>query len=380
MNPPAVTRHVLVFADTEKPGLRVAAKLRQFEDHFSFKVLTAADPPAVKRILQSQAVAAMVIEVGREMGYAVEVLRMLGKGHQSIPLFVYNGFILPKIAGKTKEYDHVRYCEDHRNFDHFLAMILAELSRKKRGIIHGIALGNFLQLMNKEKFSGQIIVTAGAKKGVLFIRAGQLIGADMNGSDGNMALSEMSSWEKVTVEIEEKPSGHSDGRFPLPKNKSRSEKPDSPIAIAQETHAGRIDILRFSHQGKRISVDIHKLNSALQEIQGLLADELLRMDIFLSMDGRSLAGWNSHPLACSTFAAITECLMNSLEASHFPRLGNYYLLDLAEEHLVVIMVTAELQWGMLLKGGKERLGFLLNIIMPKALKALAEALMGKRTV
>ena len=38
----------------------------------------------------------------------------------------------------------------------------------------------------------------------------------------------------------------------------------------------------------------------------MLADVALRMDIFLSADGRSLAGWNSHPLACSAFAAITR--------------------------------------------------------------------------
>ncbi len=380
MSQPAGQRLVLVFADAGKTSLRVADELHRFEGHLSFKVITATDPPQARQILQSRAVAVAVIEVDRKIGYALEVLRMLGTGHQAIPLFVYNGFQLPRIAEKTKEYDHVQYCEDHRDFDRFIAMILAEASKKKRGIIHGIALGNFLQLMGTEKFNGRIIVTSQAKRGDLFLQAGRLVSASLNGSNRNMALAEMSNWEKVTVEIMESPPGQGAGNFAPPRNKSRNGGFDPAIVIDPGTHAGRIDLIRFNHLGKRMSVDIHMLNSALQEIQGLLADELLRMDIFLSMNGRSLAGWNSHPLACSAFAAITNSLLQSLQASDFPPLGNYYLLDLADEQMVVIMIAAGLHWGMLLKGVKERMGFLLNIIMPKALSALAGAMTGKLAV
>ncbi len=308
MSQPAALRLVLVFADAGIPGLRVAEELRRFEGHLSFKVISATDPPQVKQILQSQVVVAAVIEVDRKIGYALEVLRLLGTGNQAIPLFVYNGFQLPRIAEKTREYDHVQYCEDHRHLDRFIAMILAEVSKKKRGIIHGISLGNFLQLMSTEEFAGRIIVSSGAKKGDLFLQAGRLVQAGLNGSSRNLALAEMSSWEKVTVEIVEKPSSQRAANPAPQQGKTRSGGPDPDVAMDPEPRAGRIDRLRFNHLGKKISVDIHRLNSALQEIQGLLADELLRMDVFLSLDGRSLAGWNSHPLACSAFAAITDSL------------------------------------------------------------------------
>ena len=268
MSQPAALRHVLVFADAGIPGLRVAEELRRFEGHFSFKVITATDPPQVRQILQSRAVAAAVIEVDRKIGYALEVLRMLGTGHKAIPLFVYNGFQLPRIAEKTKEYDHVQYCEDHRNLDRFIAMILAEISIKKRGIIHGIALGNFLQLMGTEKFNGQIVVSSGTKRGDLFLQAGRLVQASLNGSSRNLALSEMSNWEKVTVEIVEKPPGqHADDLTPPP-GKPRSGEADPAAVMDPGTHAGRIDLLRFNHLGKKISVDIHRLNSALARNPG----------------------------------------------------------------------------------------------------------------
>jgi hypothetical protein len=110
------------------------------------------------------------------------------------------------------------------------------------------------------------------------------------------------------------------------------------------------------------------------EIQDVLADCLVRMDIFLTTNGRSLAGWNSHPLACSAFTAVTRSVMASLQECSLPRLRHYYMLDLADEHTVLIMIEGELQWGLLLRGAKRQLGLLLNIVLPIALKALAEAL------
>jgi hypothetical protein len=380
MNQPSAIRHVLLFENRDTPGMRVGAELRKFAGSMSFRVETASDLLTVREILKTKTVAAAIIDVGRETGDALAALRLLGKGGQAIPLYVYNGFMLPRIAEKSLEYSHVRYFEDHLTFNHFIAMILDELSKKRRGIIHGIALGSFLQLMNNEKFSGQIMVTSKEKRGVLYLRAGQLGSASINGSGSNLALAEMSGWEKVTVEIEERPFGNDAGSFPPQKNQPANEKIDPAIAIDQGTHPGRIDLLRFIRRGKRISVNFNTLASALQGIQGQLAGELLRTDIFLAADGLSLAGWNSHPLACSTFAAITNSLQSSLQACSFPPLGNYYLLDLAGKHLLMIMVTAELHWGMLLKGGKERLGFLLNIVMPEALKALAEATRDEFTV
>jgi hypothetical protein len=66
-------------------------------------------------------------------------------------------------------------------------------------------------------------------------------------------------------------------------------------------------------------------------------------------------------------------LKSSLQISRFPALGAYYLLDLAADQLLFIVVKDELQWGFLLKETKECLGLLLNIILPKALAILEDA-------
>jgi hypothetical protein len=367
-------RQVLIFENREPQGMRVAAELRKSSNPISLRVMTASNLSTVRQVMKAQAFAAVIIEVGRESGEALAALRLLGKEDPLIPIYIYNGFMLPRIAEKSLEYNHVRYFDDHTDFGHFIAIILGELSKKRRGIIHGIALDSFLQLMNSEKFNGQISVVAGGKRGILFLRGGRLLGASMNGARNDTALAEMSGWEKITVEIrEEQPADQ------IAKKESRNAGPDSdpspcPSAMNQEAGTGHIDILQFNLQGKKIVIDIRKLNAALQEVQDLLADVLLRMDVFLSANGRSLAGWNSHPLACSAFAAITHSIMDSLHESAFPRLQHYYLLDLAEGHMVLIMVEDELQWGLLLKDAGGHMGIVLNIVLPIALKAMKNTL------
>jgi hypothetical protein len=362
------TRNILVFENDDEPGMRVAAELRKSADRLSFRVLPASALPAVSRMLKARPVAVIVIDVGRKTGEALDAVRLLSKNDHAIPLYVYNGFMLPRIAEKSREYPQVQYFEDHRNLDRFIALILDEVSRKKRGIIHGVALGSFLQLLNNEKFNGRIVVTAGTRKGTLSLSNGQLTGADLDGSGHDLALAEMSSWEKVTVEIDEK--------APPPDPGISPPRAGPPIAIDPGSHSGRIDMLHFLRSGKRLSIDIGMLKSELSEIKDQLGDGLLRADVFLSSNGRSLAGWNSHHLACSLFASLTEVLMNSLAVSHFSPLGKYYLIDLSDEQQILLVVSGELQLGMLIKGGKDHQGFWLNIIVPRARQILEKASAG----
>jgi hypothetical protein len=372
MNRQSGIRQVLVFENREPQGMRVAAALGKFSDLASISVITASDLSALRQVMGTGACAAVIIEVGREAGDAMAALRLLGKEDPVIPLYVYNGFMLPRIAEKSMEYDHVRYIDDGTDFDGFIAMILDELSKKRRGIIHGIALGSFLQLMQSEKFNGQLIITAGGKKGTLFLQGGRLLDAGLNDGRNETALDEMSRWEKITVEIREQQPAEGTGAKPDSEGAPAGDEFSGPAAMKPQAGAGHIDILQFNLQGKKIVVDIRKLRAALGEIQGLLAAALLRTDVYLSMNGLCLVGWNSSPLACSAFAAITRSVIDSLRQSAFPPLRNYYLLDLADGHMALIMTEDELQWGLLLKDAG--MGVVLNIVLPIALRAMRNAL------
>ena len=86
--------------------MRVAAELHKFAETQSFQVTKADELTTIRQVLRTRAFDAVIIEVGRNTGDALAALRLLGKEDMHCPIYVYNGFMLPKIAGKSLEYPH----------------------------------------------------------------------------------------------------------------------------------------------------------------------------------------------------------------------------------------------------------------------------------
>jgi hypothetical protein len=367
---------ILIFNDKDRPGMGVAGQLHKSAQAENFKIKAASDPSTLRQMLENDDISAVVIDVGREIGDTLAALRIL-EGFPAIPLYIFNGFMLPRIEEKAREYGHY-YTENQDEFAEFITMIIAAAKRKKPAVIQGISLSQFLQLMNIEKWSGQVTVAADGKQGVLLLQDGRLISVAAGELTGHDAWEEMAVWNKIIVETFA-------GQLPLtitggPVQAALDVKkhPSHPAAESERARSGNIEVLHLIRQNGKIALNLKKLNLAVAEIRDILSDSLLRTDIFLADNGRSLAGWNSHPLACSEFAAITKSLKTSLQLSQFPPLGAYYLLDLDADQLLFIVLKGELQWGFLLKGTKERLGLLLNIVLPKALAILEDAVTTRR--
>lgn len=371
LNEDGKLRHILIFRDKGKPGMGVAAKLRKPTRNGNFLAVTTADIASLRQTLEEQPISAVVIDIGREIGATLAALRVL-KGFPAIPLFIFNGFLLPQIEEKAKEYEQVHYFENHDALSDGISLILAASDGNNRGSSHSISLLQFMQLLNLEKWSGRIMVAAGTNHGILLFRRGGLIDAAADALTGRAAWEQMATWENISVEtyadiLPGKTRGVrlSPMASPLKKtNTSQSSK------SAGQTSVGSIESLHLVRQDRKLVLNLKKLNLGVTEIREALSAKLMLTDIFLSHNSRSLAGWNSSPLACSSFAAITKSLKNALQLSRFPALGAYYLLDLDDDQLVFIVVHEELQWGFLLQGVKDRLGLLLNIVLPKALKTL----------
>jgi ActR/RegA family two-component response regulator len=367
-------RQVLVCENRGKPGMGIAAELQKFARDQHLEIVTAAGKEAVRDLLQARPFACAVIDIGREGGEAQALVRFIGEGFPSLPLFVCNGFQIPGIAVRVQEYERIHYCEDPQDLDRFIASILEELSGKKKGTIEGILLANFLEWLGAEKLSGQVIVSQGKKKGILYMDRGRLIGASSGNPGDRTALAEISSWEKVNVEIKEGTvHGHSSSEgspvlLAAAESQLRQPRPRAPGG-----GGSNIEILRLTRKGRTIVLRIEKFQRLIAAIRNVLADALLKTDVFLSADGHSLAGWNSHPAACSAFAGITRSLIDLLAASGFPAMGNYYLLDLADDRQALVIVSGDVQLGILLIRSRIPQGLLTNIVIPKALAALQES-------
>ena len=123
-------------------------------------------------------------------------------------------------------------------------------------------------------------------------------------------------------------------------------------------------------------MNIAKLNDAVEKLKTDLGQGLLSTDIWFSADGQSIAGYNHQPKATALFNRITKMINSTLSESGFPELAKYYLLDLVDNKIVIVIPMDEYQWGMLLDSTKAPLGLLLNIAVPHAITSFEEALIG----
>jgi len=367
-------RRALVWEKSDRPGMGVAAQLRRLAQASPLEleiVVTTSHEEALRR-LQAQSFAVAIIDVGRESGEALALLRAFGRGFPFLPLFVFNGFMIPGIAEKAREYAQARTCEDPRELDRFIQLVMGELAGKKKGMIEGVQLVNVLDWLQREKLSGQVVVSGAGRKGVLDFREGWLVSARSGTDpDGGTALAEMSTWERVSVEFQE-------GEAPEVAAASSRIPPSAflPVRRGVKGNGGQeslIETLSLPRGKGRLTVRIGELWRIGGSVREAVGDSLLHMDIFLTADGRSLVGWNSQPLACSAFAVVTRSIIHALETSGFPALGDYYLIDLAGGQLAAVLVCSELQIGLLLKRERLQMGLLTRIVLPEAAKAIGRS-------
>ncbi|MEZ4605967.1 MAG: hypothetical protein R2880_10045 [Deinococcales bacterium] len=110
------------------------------------------------------------------------------------------------------------------------------------------------------------------------------------------------------------------------------------------------------------------LETCMESLKRDLAKALISSDIFAS-DGLSLLSYNSQEAAAAFFSELSVQMREALGSSALPQIQDYYLIELEEKSLVLVLCDNEFMWSMLIDGRQLSLGMLLNVIIPKYLKA-----------
>jgi len=116
-------------------------------------------------------------------------------------------------------------------------------------------------------------------------------------------------------------------------------------------------------------VDIQQMNSAIGKVERELGNALISTDVWKVADGQTMVGYNSQPLACALFNQITSYIDEALEQGEYPKIDQYYILDLKEGKMVLIIPFGEYIWEMLIDSQKVRLGVLLNTTIPQMIES-----------
>jgi hypothetical protein len=123
-----------------------------------------------------------------------------------------------------------------------------------------------------------------------------------------------------------------------------------------------------------MNIDIEKLNAAMEDIKGTLKDGLLASEIWDREAGLSFVSYNPQPVAVALFTEVTKMLKSTLTDSGFPGLKRYYLLDLDNDHMVMVILHGDdILQGLLMNSKKINLGILMAVALPKAIESIGKA-------
>lgn len=123
-----------------------------------------------------------------------------------------------------------------------------------------------------------------------------------------------------------------------------------------------------------LNIDVAKLDQTWEVQKKFLKDGFIAGSIWETGTGLSISSDNDIPEATALFNMLTGSLHDTLEASGFPSLGKYYLLNLEEDKLFIIIRHGDdLLQGMLLNPKKINMGILFNVAIPKAIASVQDA-------
>jgi len=285
-----------------------------------------------------------------------ELLMFVSKKYSNIPVIVTTAFGTEKIEQRVRH----MYLEKPLDFNVLVILIKNCLDEQSAGFVSGIDLTSILQLVEMEKQTCTLLITSDEKKGEMSFENGLLINAETDTLKGDKAAYSIVLWGKSEIEIVNKTI-----------NKKNITKTLNHILI--DAHR-EIDEKKKSTNKKEENMNVEKLNEAIGGLKKDLGVGLLAVDFWAVADGQSLAGFNTQPKACALFTQLTADMNKTLEGSEFPIIGKYYILDLANKNMVIIIPLGDYMCGMLLDKDNTKLGLVLNIGIPKVIDTFEEAI------
>lgn len=120
--------------------------------------------------------------------------------------------------------------------------------------------------------------------------------------------------------------------------------------------------------------DSEALNQLLKQTKKQLRGGLLATNIWDRETEEEYAQLNDQRTAVRMFNALTDSIDSVLQNSQFPQLRNYYILELEQSHLAVIVRHGDdVLQGLLLDIKECNIGVLLSLTIPNLRKAVKAA-------
>ncbi len=122
-------------------------------------------------------------------------------------------------------------------------------------------------------------------------------------------------------------------------------------------------------------INQEKMELVFEELKSDLGNGFVASEIWALAEGRPLIkdhGYNPNSKVAPLFNEVTRKLYKTLKESEYPNLGKYYLANLENNHLVMVLTIDKYQLFILVDLAKTPMGILMGVALPNLFGNLAE--------
>jgi len=364
---------ILIVDDDKTFRLSLSEGLSELEE--GYRIIAAENGKRAVSVLNSTKIDLVITDLKMPEMDGFELIAYIRKHHPNLPTIVISAFGTPEIEKGVKQMGALEFAEKPIDFDHLIQIISDTLNSKSSGIVRGISLSSFLQLIALEKKTCTLAVQTEEQKGVLYFTAGVLTDAESGKLSGEEAALKIIAWETAEIEI-------------IGKNSKRKQKIHNPLdfiileALRRKDEDNRLAPLDLNSEEtgddpdseknntlKENMMNVSMLNGIVDTVKKDLGDGLVACDVWTAADGQVLTGYHSQPKAVALFNRVTIQIKENLDRSNFPSLGEYFLLKLVNNKIIVIIELGDIRCGIMIDSEKVQLGLLLNVVVPGVIEA-----------
>ncbi len=238
-----------------------------------------------------------------------------------------------------------------------------------KGSLADMTVADLLQVTCENRKQGMLTIKHANDQAQVYFTGGNIVHASLEGQEGKEVIFRILNWDKGTF------------------NFKAGRKPDK-ITIALTWQALLLEGAKFLDEGafeaeradlartdlkKENAMNIKRINQVVEDLKEDLGAGLVATDTWVTRDAQSLAGFNSQPKAIALFNEITRSIDKTLKGASVPGLGSYYMINLDNNMMVVVLQCGEVQQGMLVDLSKTTLGMLTSVALPRVISGLEEA-------
>ncbi len=292
--------------------------------------------------------------------------------------------------------------------------IVRELSAK-RARLEGIALVAYLQLLSMERSTSVVTIRSRGRVGWLEIDNGDLVGAAFEELEGPEAAYALVGLPEVTIEMVERasiddpkirvglsgvileslrlrderergakrltsrPPSELGDDFDIEFNVLRTVPPPAMAAPVIERRGiddsapTLVTAPLRSEPVPAVSDEDARIRRALETLVVGRVRGLIGAEVWTAFDQKPVAWTGISAASSAVFDRITDSIREALDEARYPSLQRYYVIDLEQSQLAVVVSLATHHAVMLLDQREAQLGMVLTVVVPEFVRALREA-------